>query len=136
MPEERRHQQSGMCLQGHRPGTGPGPTDVGGRGHDAHVSGRRGRVMGVDDHRQRQPCPRHSGQNGGQPEAVPGLCRLGAAAVDVLAADRIGSIGIAGIGRNSAFVAIDKGYHVIVGIILGFIAPLGLLIVTLMPNRK
>ena len=37
---------------------------------------------------------------------------------------------------GTAFVAVDKGYHVIVGIILGVIAPLGLLIVTLMPDRK
>ena len=36
---------------------------------------------------------------------------------------------------GTAFVAVDKGYNVIVGIILGFIAPLGLLIVTLMPDR-
>ena len=37
---------------------------------------------------------------------------------------------------GTAFVAVDKGYHVIVGIILGLVAPLGLLIVTLMPDRK
>ena len=36
---------------------------------------------------------------------------------------------------GTALVAVDKGYNVIVGIILGFFAPLGLLIVTLMPDR-
>ncbi len=36
---------------------------------------------------------------------------------------------------GTALVVVDKGYNVIVGIILGFFAPLGLLIVTLMPDR-
>lgn len=37
---------------------------------------------------------------------------------------------------GTALVALDKGYHIIVGIILGFFAPLGLLVITLMPDRK
>ncbi len=37
---------------------------------------------------------------------------------------------------GTAMVAVAKGYHVVVGIVFGAIAPLGLLILTLMPERS
>jgi hypothetical protein len=43
---------------------------------------------------------------------------------------------ILGLWAGTAIVSVEKGYHVVVGIILGFFAPLGLLILTLMPKRR
>ena len=37
---------------------------------------------------------------------------------------------------GTALVAVDKGYNIIMGIIIGLFAPLGLLVITLLPNRK
>ncbi len=41
-----------------------------------------------------------------------------------------------GLWVGTAVVAVEKGYHVVLGIFLGFIAPLGLLIVTILPDRS
>ncbi len=40
----------------------------------------------------------------------------------------------AGFWVGTAIVGVQKGYNVVVGIVLGFFAPLGLLILTLMPD--
>ncbi|MEX0701961.1 MAG: hypothetical protein WD069_07680 [Planctomycetales bacterium] len=41
----------------------------------------------------------------------------------------------AGLWVGTAFVAVEKGHHVALGVALGVIGPLGLLIVTVLPDR-
>ncbi|QDT27183.1 hypothetical protein [Gimesia panareensis] len=41
----------------------------------------------------------------------------------------------AGFVVGSIMIAVDKGYSAILGVLCGFFSPLGLLILTLLPNR-
>ena len=41
-----------------------------------------------------------------------------------------------GIWIGTAIIAVEKGHHVVLGIILGFIGPFGLLVVTILPDRS